>query len=310
MDNPTPLQEIQSKYKSNQNSTESLTQKNSNKLINFILLVLYSLYSLFLLDVTLNNTFQNGVSGILLMFLFPIYLFIFLYFASVIFSLLIATFSNKINIVAFIPMFSVTGIIIALSLLGDWNILPKIIGVIIILLSAYKIYAEMQLLNNKQAQNSDVSKSEKNNSYQDIISNTSDTNSPSTDTNTRSTEETLSTQPLNIIKNESIQLEPKQSESMVNSDNFKKTDPIQSIQEYYQTDSANTKTSTYIKEQSYSNKTLRIIISVFLVLGFLGFAFLSLGGIVAGDLTVSAVLMVALIITIIDALLFYFLWRK
>ena len=181
---------------------------------------------------------------------------------------------------------------------------------VIILLSAYKIYAEMQLLNNKQAQNSDVSKSEKNNSYQDIISNTSDTNSPSTDTNTRSTEETLSTQPLNIIKNESIQLEPKQSESMVNSDNFKKTDPIQSIQEYYQTDSANTKTSTYIKEQSYSNKTLRIIISVFLVLGFLGFAFLSLGGIVAGDLTVSAVLMVALIITIIDALLFYFLWRK
>jgi hypothetical protein len=55
---------------------------------------------------------------------------------------------------------------------------------------------------------------------------------------------------------------------------------------------------------------MRIIISVFLVLGFLGFAFLSLGGIVAGDLTVSAVLMVALIITIIDALLFYFLWRK
>ena len=181
---------------------------------------------------------------------------------------------------------------------------------VIILLSAYKIYAEMQLLNNKQAQNSDVSKSEKNNSYQDIISNTSDTNSPSTDTNTRSTEENFSTQPLNIIKNESIQLEPKQSESMVNSDNFKKTDPIQSIQEYYQTDSANTKTSTTIKEHVYSHKTLRIIISVFLVLGFLAFAFLSLGGIVAGDLTVSAVLMVALIITIIDALLFYFLWRK
>lgn len=87
--------------------------------------------------------------------------------------------------------------------------------------------------------------------------------------------------------------------------------PLQEIQSKYKSNQNSTESLTQKIQSNYNtDNTMRIIISVFLVLGFLGFAFLSLGGIVAGDLTVSAVLMVALIITIIDALLFYFLWRK
>jgi hypothetical protein len=326
MDNLTPLQEIQSEYKSNQNSNKSLTQKNSNKLINFILLVLYSLYSLFLLDFALNNTFQNGVSGILLMFLFPIYLFVFLYFAWAIISLLIAIFSNKINIVALIPMFSVTGIIIALSLLGDWDILPKIIGVIIILLSAYKIYTETQLLNNKRNQNSYVLKSENNNLYQNIKPNT--TTSPDTYTNTQSNTPTPEVQ--NIYQQASMNNTPKVNFDTQSLSNQNNTSPssitesiqeikaeyksnqnpeenlAQKIQEHYQPELNSQK----IVSEPNPNKFRNLFFSVLLILGFLAFAVLSIGGIVVGDLTISGVLAVGSVILVIDGYLFYLMWFK
>lgn len=324
MDNLTPLQEIQSEYKSNQNSNKSLTQKNSNKLINFILFVLYSLYSLFLLDFALNNTFQNGVSGILLMFLFPIYLFVFLYFAWAIISLLIATFSNKINIVALIPMFSVTGIIIALSLLGDWDILPKIIGVIIILLSAYKIYTETQLLNNKQPQNSDVLKSENNNLYQNIKPNT--TTSPDTYINTQSNTPTPEVQ--NTYQQASMNNNPKVTfdAQTVNNENtiVNSSGSIQEIQAEYKSNQnpeeslaqkiqnhyQNDVNSQKIVSEPNPNKFRNLFFSVFLILGFLAFAFLSIGGIVVGDLTISGVLAVGSVILVIDGYLFYLMWFK
>jgi len=325
MDNLTPLQEIQSEYKSNQNSNKSLTQKNSNKLINFILFVLYSLYSLFLLDFALNNTFQNGVSGILLMFLFPIYLFVFLYFAWAIISLLIATFSNKINIVALIPMFSVTGIIIALSLLGDWDILPKIIGVIIILLSAYKIYTETQLLNNKRNQNSDVLTSENNNLYQNTTpykpSFTDNNNAqPTTPTpevqNTyqqasmnNTPKVTFDTQTLPLEENTNNSSEAMQEiQSEYKSNQNPEESLAQKIQDHYQTDVNSQKTK--IVSEPNPNKFRNLFFSVFLILGFLAFAFLSIGGIVVGDLTISGVLAVGSVILVIDGYLFYLMWFK
>ena len=326
MDNLTPLQEIQSEYKSNQNSNKSLTQKNSNKLINFILFVLYSLYSLFLLDFALNNTFQIRVGFILLMFLFPIYLFVFLYFAWAIISLLIATFSNKINIVALIPMFSVTGIIIALSLLGDWDILPKIIGVIIILLSAYKIYTETQLLNNKRNQNSDVLTSENNNLYQNITP--KNTISPDTYTNIQSNtptpevqntyqqasmnntpKVTFDTQTLPLEENTTNSSEAMQEiQSEYKSNQNPEESLAQKIQDHYQTD-VNFQNTKIVSEPN-PNKFRNLFFSVLLILGFLAFTFLSIGGIIVGDLTISGVLAVGSVILVIDGYLFYLMWFK
>lgn len=332
MDNTNPIQEIQDEYKSNQNPTENLTQKiqdhynnyskisdvkkdlpyqNSNKFINFILLVLYSLYSLFLLDVALNSTFQNGVSGILLMFLFPIYLAVFLFFASVIFYLLIAMFSSKINIVAFIPMFSATGIIIALSLFGDWNIFPKILGVLIILTVLYKIYSEFSVINNKFSK---LNLSDNDDNYfQNNISNQI-ANTSYSQTSTQSSPQISFNEQENLTSTNNITQPSSNTPLQEIQDEYKSilntTETLtQKIQAHYNKENTVNNTQEYVVK-SNPNKFRNIIFSGFLILGFLAFAFLSLGGILVGDLTVSGVLAVASIILVIDGYLFYRMWFK
>lgn len=330
MDNPNPIQEIQSEYKSIQNTTDNLNQKvqnhynnstindtkkylpnqNSNKIINFILLVLYSLYSLFLLDVALNSTFQNGVSGILLIFLFPIYLAIFLFFASVIFSLLIATFSNKINIVAFIPMFSATCIIIVLSLFGDWNIFPKILGVLIILTVLYKIYSEFNVINNNKFSKLNLSDND-DNYFQNNISVPTSTTSYS-QASTQSAPQISFTEKENLTPTNITQPSINTTLQEIQSEYKSNQNPTESftekIQNHY-TDNAVNATQEYVVKSNLS-KIRNTIFSGFLILGFLAFAFLSLGGILVGDLTVSGVLAVASIILVIDGYLFYLMWFK
>lgn len=276
------------------------------KKINYVLFIAYLIFTIYYVSIIysqiINLSNSNG-GFIFVPFLLVIHFAIFIILiSSIIYSAsLIVGFSvhNIVSLKSALGRLSQHFSTLGCSLIGlfmggqagqNENItILFILGISIIILSIYEFFLHYKNLSNSAYTQHNISQ-------ENIID--------------QSTETPFSTQPLNIIKNESIQLKPKQSESMVNSDNLKKTDPIQSIQEYYQTTSIDTKPIPPIKNHVYSHKTLRIIISVFLVLGFLGFAFLSLGGIVVGDLTVSAVLMVALIITIIDALLFYFLWRK
>ncbi len=95
--------------------------------------------------------------------------------------------------------------------------------------------------------------------------------------------------------------ESQQTQSMIHNDH---------LQEIRVSDS-----NTVINDQEYTlrstpNETRNLIFSTLLILGFLAFALLSWGGIVAGDLTVSGVLLVASIILIIDGYLFYLMWFK
>jgi hypothetical protein len=81
------------------------------------------------------------------------------------------------------------------------------------------------------------------------------------------------------------------------------------IQNHYNTDNTVNATQEYVVKSNLS-KIRNTIFSGFLILGFLAFALISLGGIIVGDLTVSGVLAVASIILVIDGYLFYLMWFK
>ncbi len=83
----------------------------------------------------------------------------------------------------------------------------------------------------------------------------------------------------------------------------------QKIQNHYNNDNTVNTTKEYVGKSNLS-KIRNTIFSGCLILGFLAFALLSLGGILAGDLTVSGVLAVASFILVIGGYLFYLMWFK
>jgi hypothetical protein len=195
-------------------------------------------------------------------------------------------------------------------LFGDWNIFPKILGVLIILTVLYKIYSEFNVINNNKFSKLNLSDND-DNYFQNNISVPTSTTSYSqvstqitpqisfseqenlTSTNTAQT----STNPLQEIQDE-YKSNQNSTESLT-----------QKIQNHYNTNNKVNSTQEYIVK-SNPNKLRNLIFSGFLILGFLAFAFLSLGGILVGDLTVSGVLAVASIILVIDGYLFYLMWFK
>ena len=272
------------------------------RVVNLVLLILYITYSIYLIEGGIKYTSGPGVSGILLMFLWPIYIAILLIFISAILSLLKSAVFGKItidkaDIFKSISVFLGCFMIIAYSLFLDWDIIPKIIGVIIILLYLYKIYAEILLLNNKKTQNSDTLNSENNNLYQNTISNS---NPQPTDiyTYTQSTNPTQEVQ--NTYQAASMNNTPKVTFDTQILSNQNNTSPssitesiqeiqakyksnqnpeenlAQKIQEHYQPEVNSQK----IVSEPNPNKFRNLFFSVFLILGFLAFAFLSLGGII------------------------------
>lgn len=307
---------------------------NNLRVVNLVLLILYITYSIYLIEGGMKYTSGPGVSGILLMFLWPIYIAILLIFISAILSLLKSAIFGKItidkaDIFKSISVFLGCFMIIAYSLFLDWDIVPKIIGVIIILLSAYKIYTETQLLNNKRNQNSDVLNSENNNLYQNTISNS---NPQPTDTYTY-TQSTIPTPEVqNTYQQASMNNTPRVTFDTQSLSNQHNTSPssitesikeiqdeyksnqnpeeslAQKIQNHYQNNVNSQKTK--IVSEPNPNKFRNLFFSVLLILGFLAFAFLSLGGIIVGDLTISGVLAVGSFILVIDGYLFYLMWFK
>ena len=132
-------------------STDSLnTQLNQIKLINTSLLILYIIYSSFYIYI---GWVAWGLSfsryGIEILFNTPIYLFI-LVFLLVIFSYFMKVFlPSKIkSINRFNSLFNDVleiSLIIILSLSNTLNIIAQIVGVIIVVLSLYKLYLEFNL---------------------------------------------------------------------------------------------------------------------------------------------------------------------
>ena len=301
------------------------------RVVNLVLLILYITYSIYLIGGGMKYTSGPGMSGILLMFLWPIYIAILLIFISTILSLLKSVILGKItidkaDIFKSLSVFLGCFIIIAYSLFLDWEIIPKIIGLIIILLSVYKIYAEILLLHNKQPQNSDTLNSENNNLYQNITPNT--TTSSDTYTNTQSNTTTpevqntyqqasMNNNPKVTFDNQTLPLEENTTNSSeaiqeiqatYKSNQNPEENLAQKIQDHYQPE-VNFKNTKVVSEPN-PNKFRNLFFSVFLILGFLAFAFLSLGGIIVGDLTVSGVLVVGSVILVIDGYLFYLMWFK
>ncbi|MGA1050136.1 MAG: hypothetical protein ACO3TG_01455 [Minisyncoccia bacterium] len=88
--------------------------------------------------------------------------------------------------------------------------------------------------------------------------------------------------------------------------------PLQEIQDEYKFNQNSTESLTQKIKNYYNNyNTLsNLIFSGFLILGFLAFAFLSLDGILVGDLIVLLVFAVASFILVIGGYLFYLMWFK
>jgi|GEM_PF-3120069 len=200
--------------------------------INLILLVFYIIYYIYLIDIVLITlTTPNPFLGLVILTLLPIYVGMFLIFLLVILHLLKSAILGTVDkdYIFSVSVFLVCFIIIAYNLLSlDWSITPKIIGILIILLSIYKIYVERLLIN-------------------------------------------------------------KEEKSMRNDNDF-----TQKIKNYY---------------NNY-NTLSNLIFSGFLILGFLAFALLSLGGILVGDLIFLLVFAVASFILVIGGYLFYLMWFK
>lgn len=184
------------------------------------------------------------------------------------------------------------------------------------------------ILKNKKPTSNDKQtlNSENNNSYQNITPNT--TTSPDTYTNTQSNTPTPEVQ--NTYQQASMNNNPKVTfdAQTVNNENtiVNSSEAMQEIQAEYKSNQKQEKNlaqkiqdhyqpevnfqNTKIVSEPNPNKFRNLFFSVFLILGFLAFAFLSLGGIVAGDLTISGVLAVGSIILVIDGYLFYLMWFK
>jgi hypothetical protein len=319
--------------------------------VNLVLLVLWVIFTFSL--VVFPFIFLRG-SSLAILFAAPeILIFIFLYKMTVRWNI-----SFNINRPYFLRSTIIYSIIM-ISLFSElvnsrWGILVGIIGLCIILVSLYKAYLDFKNLNlsntisiwnyilitfhngrklkkdklkptNTTTQNSDVSKSENNNLYQNI---TPDKPSSPDNTNAQSTNPTpeaqntyqqasmnntpkltFDTQILNNQNNtspSSITESMKEIQAEYKSNQNPEENLAQKIQDHYQPEVNSQK----IVSEPNPNKLRNLIFSGFLILGFLAFAFLSLGGIVVGDLTVSGVLVVASIILVIDGYLFYIIWFK